>query len=151
MMKALLLGFLPAVGAGLAATIFFELRGAAGWASWRIMKIAVAMLQMTIRAEREEEWQATWERWGEGAFGRLIWSLGLPLAGLRIGRSERRNPTPAPEPPAEEPRDIHVFVSDTSPTLAASALGSVTLGGGAVSATLSASAQGSVNLGGTPS
>lgn len=89
-MQALLAGFFAALGAGIAAVLFVELRGLAGWASRRCIATAVALLPPTTREDRAEEWAAESENWTDGAVGRLVWSAGLILAALRIGAHDRR-------------------------------------------------------------
>src|SRR3712207_5483089 len=44
MLKAFGVAFVSALGAGLAAMVFVELRGAAGWISRRLVKLAVRLL-----------------------------------------------------------------------------------------------------------
>jgi len=102
--KVFVLAFVGALAAGLGATVFFELRGAAGWASGRLIKAAVRLLPESICDEREEEWFAEYEHWKDGAIGRLLWTLGLLVAATQIGRRERRSalvqqpPQPVPPP-----------------------------------------------------
>jgi hypothetical protein len=89
MLPPLVIGFFSALGAGLAAMVFFEVRGATGWASGRLIKLAANRLPTAMRDDRYEEWLAEYEHWKDGAIGRLLWSLGLVLAAIQIGRRER--------------------------------------------------------------
>ena len=123
MWKALVLGFTGALGAGLGAMVFLEVQGAAGWGSGRIVKLAARLLPETMRSEREEEWLAEYARWNNAAVGRLLWSLGLLAASMRIARRERRSvpqSTPQPQPaamampptrllPSVKPRDLLIL------------------------------------------
>jgi DNA-binding CsgD family transcriptional regulator len=89
--KVFFLAFMGALAAGLGATVFFELRGAASWGSRRLIKIAVSLLPESIRDEHEEIWLADIDYWKDGALGRLLWTVGLLVAAARIGRRERKS------------------------------------------------------------
>lgn len=98
MQHVFVLAFVSALAVGLAATIYLEVRGVVSWLSWSLLKLAVRVIPLgTRRDEADEEWRATWETWGDGAFGRLVWGASLVVAGLRIGRRERREPSRAPK------------------------------------------------------
>lgn len=89
MLKVVGTAFLSGLGAGVATALFFEIRGAAGWASARLIRVAARMLPDSVRADRQEEWTAEYEHWKDGAIGRLLWTLGLLLAAMRFPRPER--------------------------------------------------------------
>lgn len=101
MSNGIWVGFFSALGAGLGGLVFFEVRGLGAWGSRRCVRLAARLLPSSIREEREEEWLAEWEYWRDSTVGRLLWSLGLVIAAVRLAGHERREPvSPVASSPA---------------------------------------------------
>ncbi len=111
----MLLLALPSVLLGLLGVmVLAEVRGLSRWGSRRLLEFAVRRIPPgPLRDERDEEWQAQFEDLGDAAIARIVWVLGLILAGVTIGRRERRQPTVHPEEP-EKPKHVVVTLSDVS-------------------------------------
>jgi len=107
--KDFVVTFVMALAAGLGATVFFELRGAASWSSGRLIKIAVRLLPESIREEYEEMWLADIGNWKDGALGRLVTALGMIVAAARMGRQWERNAAEPSRGPSASPTLIKLL------------------------------------------